>query len=50
MDTLVLVAVAVVAAAGGAVLGAFARSRWASQSMKAAQAEAAGAPPEATAQ
>ena len=40
MDTLVLVAVAVVAAAGGAVLGAFVRSRWASQSMKAAQAEA----------
>jgi ribonuclease Y len=40
MDTLVLVAVAVLAAAGGAVLGAFVRSRWASQSMKAAQAEA----------
>jgi ribonuclease Y len=40
MDTLVLVAVAIVAAAGGAVLGALARSRWASQSMKAAQAEA----------
>jgi ribonuclease Y len=40
MDTLVLVAVAVVAAAGGAVLGALVRSRWASQTMKAAQAEA----------
>jgi ribonuclease Y len=40
MDTLVLVAVAIVAAAGGAVLGAIVRSRWASQSMKAAQAEA----------
>ncbi len=40
MDTLVLVAVAIVAAAGGAVLGALVRSRWASQSMKAAQAEA----------
>ena len=40
MDLVVLVAVAVVAVAGGAVLGAFMRSLWASQSMKAAHAEA----------
>ena len=40
MDMPVLVAVALVAAAGGALLGAFARSMWASQAMKAAQAEA----------
>jgi ribonuclease Y len=40
MDTPVLVAVALVAAVGGAVLGAFVRSMWASQGMKAARAEA----------
>ena len=40
MDTLVLVVVAVVAAAGGALLGALVRSRWASQTMKTAQSEA----------
>ncbi|CAN5571976.1 ribonuclease Y [soil metagenome] len=40
MEAPVLVAVAFVAAAGGAVLGAFMRSMWASQSMKAAHAEA----------
>ena len=38
MDTTTLVAVALVAAAGGAVLGVFARSMWASQGMKAAKA------------
>jgi ribonuclease Y len=35
-----VVAVALLAAVGGAVLGAFVRSMWASQGMKAAQAEA----------
>jgi ribonuclease Y len=40
MDTPVLVAVALAAAVGGAVLGAFVRSMWASQGMKAAQSEA----------
>jgi ribonuclease Y len=40
MDTPVLVAVALVAAVGGAVLGALARSMWASQGMKAAKSEA----------
>jgi ribonuclease Y len=40
MDTPVVVAVALLAAVGGAVLGAFVRSMWASQGMKAAQAEA----------
>ena len=40
MDTPTLVAVALVAAVGGAVLGAFARTMWASQGMKAAKAEA----------
>jgi ribonucrease Y len=40
MDTPVVVAVALLAAVGGAVLGAFARTMWASQGMKAAQAEA----------
>ena len=40
MDSLTLVAVALVAAVGGAVLGAFARTMWASQGMKAAKAEA----------
>jgi ribonuclease Y len=40
METPVVLAVAVAAAAGGAVLGMLARSLWASQSMKAAQAEA----------
>ena len=40
MEMPVVVAVALVAAAGGALLGAFARSMWASQTMKAAQAEA----------
>src|SRR5215207_1395324 len=40
METPVVLAVALVAAVGGAVLGAFARSMWASQGMKAAQAEA----------
>ncbi|MGZ9276731.1 MAG: ribonuclease Y [Candidatus Limnocylindrales bacterium] len=40
MDTPIVVAVALVAAVGGAVLGAFVRSMWASQGMKAAQAEA----------
>ena len=40
MDTPVVLAVAVVAAAGGAVLGFLIRSVWASQTMKAAQAEA----------
>jgi ribonucrease Y len=40
MEAPVLAAVALVAAAGGAVLGAFVRSMWASQSMKAAHAEA----------
>ena len=40
MDPIVVVAVAVVAAAGGAVLGVAIRSLWASQTMKAAQAEA----------
>ena len=38
MDTPTLVAVALVAAVGGAVLGALARSMWASQGMKAAKA------------
>jgi ribonucrease Y len=40
MEPLVLIAVAVVAAIGGAVVGMLARGYWASQSMKAAQAEA----------
>ncbi len=40
MDTLSLVAVAVVAAVGGAVLGAVARGFWASQTIKAATSEA----------
>ena len=40
MDTPVLVAVALAAAVGGAVLGALARSMWASQGMKAAKSEA----------
>jgi ribonuclease Y len=40
MDILTVAVVAVVAAAGGAVLGVLLRSMWASQSMKAAQAEA----------
>ncbi|HEU4919706.1 MAG TPA: ribonuclease Y, partial [Candidatus Limnocylindrales bacterium] len=40
MDTPVLIAVAVVAAVAGAALGMVARGYWASQSMKAAQAEA----------
>ena len=40
MDTPVVLAVAVVAAAGGAVLGFLIRGIWASQTMKAAQAEA----------
>ena len=40
MDTPVVVAVALLAAVGGAVLGALARSMWASQGMKAAKAEA----------
>src|SRR5215207_4682018 len=40
MDTPTLVAVAIVAAVGGAVLGALARTMWASQGMKTAQAEA----------
>jgi ribonuclease Y len=40
MDTPVVVAVALVAAVGGAVLGFIVRSLWASQTMKAAQAEA----------
>ncbi|MGK2851713.1 MAG: ribonuclease Y [Candidatus Limnocylindrales bacterium] len=40
MDPLVLVAVAVAAATGGAVFGALVRSMWASQTMKAAHAEA----------
>jgi ribonuclease Y len=40
METPVVVAVAVAAAAGGAILGMLARGVWASQAMKAAQAEA----------
>ena len=40
METLVIVAVALVAAVGGAILGAVMRSMWASQGMKAAQSEA----------
>ena len=40
MDTPVVVAVALVAAVGGAVLGVLLRSIWASQGMKAAQSEA----------
>src|SRR6187397_2298095 len=40
MDTPTLVAVALAAAVGGALLGALARSMWASQGMKAAKAEA----------
>ena len=40
METPVVVAVAVAAAAGGAILGMLARGLWASQAMKAAQAEA----------
>jgi ribonuclease Y len=40
MDTLLVVAVAIVAAVCGAVVGFFVRSLWASQSMKAATAEA----------
>ena len=40
MEPIVVVAVAVVAAAGGALLGVAIRSMWASQTMKAAQAEA----------
>jgi ribonucrease Y len=40
MDTGVIAVVALVAAAGGAVLGAFVRSFWASQAIKAATSEA----------
>jgi ribonuclease Y len=40
METPVVVAVAALAAAVGVLLGAFARTMWASQGMKAAQAEA----------
>ena len=40
MDTLLIAAVALVAAAGGAVLGALLRSIWASQTIKAATSEA----------
>jgi ribonuclease Y len=40
METPVVVAVALAAAVGGAVLGMLVRSMWASQAMKAAQAEA----------
>ncbi len=40
MENVFILAVAIVAAAGGAVLGALVRSRWASQTMKAATAEA----------
>jgi ribonuclease Y len=40
MDNLTILAVALVAAAGGAVLGVLLRSMWASQAMKAAAAEA----------
>ena len=40
METPVVVAVAVAAAAGGALLGMLARGLWASQAMKAAQSEA----------
>ncbi len=40
MDTPVVVAVALVAAVGGVVLGMVARTLWASQAIKAAQAEA----------
>jgi ribonucrease Y len=40
MDTPIVVVVALVAAAGGALLGFMIRSVWASQTMKAAQAEA----------
>ena len=45
MEPLVLIAVAVIAAIGGAVVGMLARGYWASQSMKAAQSEAAGSRP-----
>ena len=41
MEPLVLIAVAVIAAIAGAVVGMLARGYWASQSMKEAQAEAA---------
>ena len=40
METPIVVAVALLAALGGALLGALVRSMWASQGMKAAQAEA----------
>ena len=40
MDTLIVVAVALAAAVGGALLGMLARGLWASQAMKAASAEA----------
>ena len=40
MDTPLVVAVALVAAVGGAVVGFLLRSLWASQTMKAATAEA----------
>src|SRR3982750_4217682 len=40
METVVLIAVAVAAAVGGAVLGMIARGMFASNSMKAAQSEA----------
>src|SRR3954468_8274752 len=40
MDILLVVAVAIVAAVGGAVVGVLLRSLWASQTMKAATAEA----------
>ncbi len=40
MDTWIVVAVAVAAAVGGALLGMLARGMWASQAMKAASAEA----------
>src|SRR5436190_5496611 len=40
MDPVIILAVAVVAAVGGAVVGVFVRSVWASQTMKAATSEA----------
>ena len=40
METPIVVAVALLAALGGALLGALVRTMWASQGMKAAQAEA----------
>ncbi len=41
MEPLLILAVAVVAAVGGAVVGMLLRSLWASQTMKAATAEGA---------